>query len=362
MTVKEKDGHDLTHTLLSTLFIGLLIAGSIWIMRPFLFALLWAGIVVIATWPVLQWLDMRFSGRRWLTVGLITVIMLLVVIVPILLAVVTIVNHADTIMDKTGSFAVDSLSSPPDWVESIPVVGKKISDRWEAFASLSPADRAATFTPYLRDVMQWFVDRAGAFGLTMVQFLLTIILSAILYAKGEVVQEGIRRFARRLAGQRGEGVTVLAARAVRGVVLGVVVTALVQATLGGIGLFVTGVPAAPLLAAVMLILSLAQLGPIPVLLPAVIWLYWSGRTGAGTVLLVFTIVAGMTDNIIRPVLIKKGADLPLLLIFAGVVGGLLAFGVVGLFIGPVVLAVAYTLLKDWVGGDVGDRGTDKEAL
>jgi predicted PurR-regulated permease PerM len=127
------------------------------------------------------------------------------------------------------------------------------------------------------------------------------------------------------------------------------VTAMIQAAIGGIGLFVVGVPAAGLLMAVMLMLCLAQLGPILVLIPAIVWLYWSGQAAWGTVLVVFTVVAATIDNIIRPFLIRKGVELPLLLIFAGVIGGLLAFGIIGLFIGPVVLAVAYTLLGAWVG-------------
>jgi predicted PurR-regulated permease PerM len=129
-------------------------------------------------------------------------------------------------------------------------------------------------------------------------------------------------------------------------------TAIIQATLGGIGLAVTGVPAAALLTAVMFMLCLAQIGPALVLIPAVIWLYWKDSALWGTILLIFTIFALAIDNVVRPVLIKKGADLPLLLIFAGVIGGLIAFGVIGLFIGPVVLAVTYALLKAWVTGSV----------
>jgi predicted PurR-regulated permease PerM len=132
------------------------------------------------------------------------------------------------------------------------------------------------------------------------------------------------------------------------VALGVVLTALIQTGLGGIGLAVAGVPAVAILTAVMLMLCLAQLGPALIMFPAVIWLYWKGDALLGTVLLAFTLPAVILDNIIRPILIKKGADLPLLLIFAGVIGGLIAFGVIGLFIGPVVLAVTYTLLKVWV--------------
>jgi predicted PurR-regulated permease PerM len=124
--------------------------------------------------------------------------------------------------------------------------------------------------------------------------------------------------------------------------------------LGGIGLALAGVPMAPVLTVLMFMLCIAQLGPILVLLPAVAWLYWSGDSGWGTFLLVWTAVVGSLDNVLRPYLIKKGADLPLLLIFAGVIGGMLTLGLVGIFVGPVVLAVAYTLLDAWVEDDRGN--------
>ena len=146
----------------------------------------------------------------------------------------------------------------------------------------------------------------------------------------------------------------LAGQAIRGVALGVVVTALVQSVLGGIGLAIAGVPFAGVLTAVMLMLALAQIGPLPVLAAALVWLWWSGQTGWFAALLVWTIVVGSLDNILRPVLIKRGADLPLLLIFAGVIGGLFAFGLLGLFVGPVLLAVAYTLLDAWVQEEISE--------
>jgi predicted PurR-regulated permease PerM len=187
------------------------------------------------------------------------------------------------------------------------------------------------------------------------QFLLTSIISAILLTKGESVRDALLRFADRLAGRQGREAALQAGRAIRSVVLGVVVTALIQAAIGGAGLFIAGLPAAGLLTAVMLFLCLAQLGPLPVLVPAVIWLYWSGSTIGGTTLLVIATIAGALDNVVRPWLIKRGANLPLVLIFAGVIGGLLAFGIIGLFIGPVVLTVTYTLLWAWLSDGEGGR-------
>ena len=185
--------------------------------------------------------------------------------------------------------------------------------------------------------------------------------AAILFANGETVRDGILRFARRLAGQPGYEVAILAAQAIRSVVLGVVVTALFQTAIGGAGLLLSGVPATSLLTAAMLFFCLSQLGPMPVLLPATIWLYWSGKTVWGTTLLLIAIVAGAIDNFVRPLLIRRGADLPLLLIFAGVIGGLIAFGIIGLFIGPVILAITYTLLKVWVSAGLPERAEDPVA-
>jgi predicted PurR-regulated permease PerM len=181
-----------------------------------------------------------------------------------------------------------------------------------------------------------------------VHFLLTVVVAAILYAHGETAVAGVSRFFRRLGGQRGEQLVHIAGQAIRAVALGVVVTAIVQAILGGIGLTVAGVPFAGILTALIFILSVAQIGPAPVLICAVIWLYSIGDNGWATGLLVWGIFVGAIDNVLRPFLIKRHADLPLFLIFAGVIGGLVSFGVIGIFVGPMVLAVTYRLIEAWV--------------
>jgi predicted PurR-regulated permease PerM len=180
------------------------------------------------------------------------------------------------------------------------------------------------------------------------QLLLAMIISIILFLNGETAAAGVLAFARRLAGDQGERVTVLSAQAIRAVALGIVVTALIQAIVGGIGLVIAGVPYPLLLVSVMFLLGVAQIGTVPVLLGAVVWVYWSSGTFWAVVLLIWTIFAGSFDNVLRPILIRRGADVPLLLIFSGVIGGLLAFGLIGLFVGPVVLSVTFTLLENWV--------------
>ena len=348
--------HDVAHTTFAVICIGALLAASFWVLLPFLMSILWASLIVIATWPAMVGLQARLGGRRTLAVTIMTLTILLVVLVPLTLAVLTIGDHAEGIAARAQSLSAASLPPLPQWIERIPFAGEKIAATWREAAALGPEERLAMMAPYTGRLLQWFVDQAGSIGMTMLQFLLTTIIAALMYANGETVRAGVMAFARRLAGPEGEAAAVLAGKAARGVALGVVVTAIVQAALGGLGLVIAGVPGASLLTAVMLMLCLAQVGAGPVLIPAVAWLYWKGGTVWATVLLVFTVLTLTVDNVLRPMLIKKGADLPLILIFAGVIGGLVAFGIVGLFIGPVVLAITSTLLRSWVS-----RGLQEEA-
>jgi predicted PurR-regulated permease PerM len=204
-------------------------------------------------------------------------------------------------------------------------------------------------------VIKWFAAQLGSVGVLLLEFLLTIILAATMYASGERATERLLRFGRRLAGSGGENAIYLAGQTIRGVALGVVVTAIVQSLFAGIGLIIAGVPFAAALTGAMLLLSIAQIGVIPVLGGVVAWLYWTGQSGWGTFMVVWMLIAGTIDNFLRPILIRRGADLPLLLVFAGVVGGLIAFGLIGIFVGPVILAIADKLLVAWIDGDVHDR-------
>lgn len=344
-------GRDITHTILSVLFIFLLIALSFWILLPFLVSILWAAVIVIASWPIHVWLQRRLAIGPGLSAVFMTTGLLLTFLVPVMLAVVTIARGARNLSAQIGSFDVVTLPKPPPWLKSVPLAGEKMAGRWETLAMLSPEERSAKIAPFVRAAQRRFVALAGSMGRMVLNFLLTMIFAGVLYARGELFREGVLNFGRRLAGRRGEDVTILAVKAVRGVVLGIVVTALTQAAIGGIGLIICGVPAPALLTAIMLILCLAQLGPLLVLIPSVIWLYYSGQAVWGTILLVFSVIAGTIDNFLRPLLISRGSGLPLLLIILGVIGGLIAFGVIGLFIGPVILAVSYALLKAWVLSD-----------
>jgi predicted PurR-regulated permease PerM len=350
---------DLAKTTLGVLFIGLLIIASLWVLQPFLPAIIWATMVVVATWPVLLWVQAMLWNSRALAVTVMSLILLLLFMVPMALAIGTIVQNSDQIVEWTKSIADFRIPAPPDWVASLPFVGDKAAIAWQQAVDTGGKELMHKLAPHAGAMVKWATSKFGSIGLLFVQFLLTVIIAAVMYAGGESAAAAVKRFGRRLAGPRGENIVVLAGQAIRGVALGVGVTALVQSALGGIGLAIVGIPFAGLLTAMMLMLCIAQLGPGLVLIPAVIWVYWSGDTGWGTFLLVWSVVVVALDNFLRPVLIKLGADLPLLLILAGVIGGLFAFGLVGIFVGPVVLAVAYTLLDEWISDEKYPGGDEK---
>ena len=343
------EGHsDLTRTTLAVLFVAGLIGTCFWILRPFLPAVIWATTLVVATWPIMLQAQRRLWNRRGLAVAVMTLALLFVFVVPFWLAVTTIADNFDRIVEGATSLASFKLPPPPGWLVGVPFFGDRAALFWHNMAASGIDPLVAKAAPYAGDVASWFVAALGGLGIVLVQFLLTVVIAAIMYGSGEHAAAIARRFGRRLAGERGEQSVRLAGQAIRAVALGVVVTALAQSVLGGVGIALAGMPFAAVLTAVMFMLCLAQLGPLPVLVPAVIWLYWSGDTGWGTFLLVWSILLSTLDSVLRPMLIRKGAHLPLLLLLAGVIGGLIAFGLVGIFLGPVVLAVGYTLLQSWM--------------
>ena len=351
---------DITRVVLAVLFIVALIGSSIWILLPFLGAIVWATTIVVATWPLLISVQQWLWGKRALAVTLMTLLLLCVLVVPLTFAIGTIVSNVDEIVGWAKSLASFRTPSAPKWLADLPLVGTKAVELWEHVAAAGIQEVTVRAAPYAGGVIKWFATQVGSFGVLLVEFLLTVILAAAMYANGEHATERILRFGRRLAGAGGENAVLLAGQTIRGVALGVVLTALTQAIFGALGLVIAGIPFAGVLTGVMLLLSIAQIGVVPVLGAAVGWLYWSGASTWGTFLLIWTIMAATMDNFLRPILIRKGADLPLMLIFAGVVGGLLAFGLIGIFVGPVILAVADALLTAWIDSDGGNNEATKQ--
>ena len=342
------NSNDITLTTLSVLSIGMLIVAAFWIVRPFLLPLLWASMIVSATWPILLRLEAWLRGKRSLAVVTMTLLLTLLVLAPLVTAVGIILANTDRIIQWIEALSRLAVLPPPEWLESIPLVGPQAAEIWHEINTAGTVGLAGKVAPYIKEILLWLFNQAGNPGKLLLDFLLTVIIAGVLYSTGEIAAQGVLRFARRLAGERGETVVILAAKSVRGLALGVVVTAVAQSAAAGIGLAIAGVPAVLLLTALMFILCLAQLGPSPVLVPAAIWLFWSDATGWAIFLAIWTVLVTPIDNVLRPMLIRKSVDLSIFVVLPGVIGGLMTLGIIGVFVGPVVLAVAYSLLEAWV--------------
>jgi predicted PurR-regulated permease PerM len=351
MTPANRLHQDLTRTVLAVLFLAGLIFLSVYLLAPFLPATVWAMTLVIATWPLMRRVQAALWNSRGVAVAVMTTAVLLIFIAPFWFAVGTIVRNAGPITQAAHAVVAFKVPPTPAWVGTLPLIGRSAADAWDGIASSGIADLAPVVTPYAGRATEYFVGAAGSLGSLFLQFLLTVLIAAILYARGEAAAIGAMRFGHRLAGDRGQQAVRLVGQAIRGVALGVVVTALVQTAIGGLGLLIAGVPFTAVLTALMLLMCIAQLGPAPVLIPAIAWMYYNGQTLWASVLVAFTLVAILMDNVLRPMLIRRGADLPILLILVGVIGGLMSFGLVGIFLGPAVLAVTYTLLQAWIAED-----------
>lgn len=348
---------DVIRLIAVVLSVASIAAVSIWIMAPFLPAIAWAATIALATWPLLLRLQGWLGGKRWAASAVLTTLLVVCFFGPLLLVFEGLFDYADDAAVLAKDLAANGLPAAPAWLARIPVAGSRLADYWNGLAQLDPAGLRDRLEPALKAVSTWLLGSAGSLLRLVLQVILTIVVTSLLYASGEKAAAGVRAFAHRIGGDAGESLAVLAGGSARAVALGVVVTAVLQALLTGIALALAGVPGAGLLGGAALVLCLAQVGPLIILAAAVGWLYWQGHTTAATALLVASVGLVSMDNILKPILITRGANLPLLLVFVGVVGGMFAFGLIGIFIGPVVLAAGWTLVSNWVAGVPAAGGT-----
>ena len=348
MAAPEPDPRDLARTVMAVLFILGLIAGCLWILTPFLTAIICAATIAIATWPMLNGIARRWGGRRGLAIAAMLTGFTIAFLAPVYFGTVAAVQSASAAAAWLHELPNRTLPSLPDWLAHLPVVGARLQQGWGDLTTGGGEGLRAKVSAHSDDILRWVLHRVGGLAGMLVQVLVTLGITGLLYLRGDRVAAGLLAFARRLAGSHGERAARLAALATRGVALGVVLTPLIQSILAGIGMATAGIPHFGLIAVGVLISCLAQAGPLPVLAIPVIWLFSRGATLPASGLAAWALVVHISGPIVRPLLIKKGVDLPLSLILSGVIGGVMAFGVVGLFIGPVLLAVAGTLLESWM--------------
>ncbi len=336
-------------TALRLLVVGSLLLAVFYILRPFLPSMLWSAFIVIAVWPGLAWLRNRFRWSRARCALLLATILIAFVIGPLLAGMFTLAEHGEALFQDAKTAVERIPDEPPAWVGELPLVGSRLAEIWRDAAAGGDSLRAR-LGPAVQASGRWLFSQVGAVGGLFLQFLLVVVFTLVFYLNGETLDEVGRRLADRIGGERALQARDQARQAVRAVALGVVLTALLQAGLALIGLLIAGVPLAILLAFVCFLLAIAQFGAALPLLAVAGWLYWGrGEAGWAAFMAVWgLVVVGGVDNIIRPMLITRGMSMPLTLVFLGVIGGLLAYGLIGVFLGPTVVAIAYTLLLAWL--------------
>lgn len=343
-----KPSYDLLKLILNLFIIITLIALTYLIARPFLFGLFWAVMVVIATWPFMQWIQKRFLINRFCAVVIMTLLLALIFVIPVGLIVYSITKNSSFLIEWTKNISHQPIPTL-NWLHSVPLVGSELYDRWQnAITSSNSRTLLHEVQPYFGTIISWVITQLANFSVLIFHCAVMVVFSALLFYKGERWSDYTLKFADRIAPQNGSYAVHLAGQAIRAVALGIVVTALAQAVIGGLSLEFTGIRYAGLLTLFLFICCVAQIGPLFVMVPAVIWQFYHMHILAGIILTVVSIALVTVDSVIRAALIKRGANLPFLLILCGVLGGILAFGIIGIFVGPVVLALSYKLINGWI--------------
>ncbi|MFR0675807.1 AI-2E family transporter [Enterobacterales bacterium AN_CKDN230030167-1A_HGKHYDSX7] len=332
--------------LVQILLLALLGAG-VWVMAPFISALLWGAILAFASWPAMRVLTRWLGGRETLAAGLLTGLWTLLVVLPLVWLGF---NLADHIRDATlfiRDIRVEGLPPAPPWMSRMPLIGERLVDGWNTIDQQGAA-LLASLKPYLGQVGNWLLARSAQIGGGILELTLSIVFVFFFYRDGPRLAAFVLRLLQRLIGERAEYYLTLVAGTVQRVVNGVIGTAAAQGLLALIGFLIAGVPGAVVLGLVTFMLSLVPMGPPLAWIPATAWLVWQEHYGMAIFLAIWgTFVISGVDNVLKPYLISRGGNLPLVIVLLGVFGGLLAFGFIGLFIGPTLLAVAYSLLLDW---------------
>ena len=328
-----------------------LLIGCVLVLRPFLSAILFAGVVVVSSWPLYQRLLRRLKGRRNLAALAMTLFLTLLVIVPLSLVAWNMADDIGRLVDQVRTALDDDVLHTPAWLISIPVIGPWLDGYLNDL--LGNRDELTIVAKRMIEPARRLVTNGGLLlGGGVLQMLMATFVSFFLYRDGEGAMRVIGVGAARIFGEHAARVSITVSQTVRGVMLGLLGTALAQAVVAAIGFAIAGVPAVPMLAVLTFIFSLVPVGPPLVWGSAAVWLFAHGQTGWGIFMVIWglVLISGV-DNVVRPVLISRGTILPFLLTFLGVLGGVVAFGFVGLFIGPTLLAVAYSLINEWTGSN-----------
>ncbi|MFK3741087.1 AI-2E family transporter [Massilia sp. TN1-12] len=321
--------------------------GCLYVLRPFLAAILFAAAVVISSWPLYQRLLRHMRGRRTIAALTMTLSLTLLVIIPLALVAWNLADNIGNAFDQLRYALAHGELLPPAWIRDIPLVGEQV-DLYLRQLVASREQMLELAQRMVEPARRWLLAGGIMLGTGVVQMSLAAFVSFFFYRDGDTLMTAIGAAMRRIMDEEAAPVMDIVSQTVRGVMYGLLGTALAQALVAAVGFALAGVPAVLLLSVLVFVSSLIPVGPPVIWGGASVWLFSQGETGWGIFMLVwgFFAISGV-DNIVRPVLISRGSSLPFLLTLLGVLGGVIAFGFVGLFIGPTLLAVGYSLLSGW---------------
>jgi len=333
----------------ATIHIGLtvlLTAACLLILRPFIPLLSWGIIIGVAAYPAFQTLQKALGGRGGLSAALFTVLLLAGLIVPVVLLTGTLVSGVQTVVAhfKDGTLIIPP---PPASVGDWPIIGAPLKTLWER-ASNDLTEAVKSLAPQIKAIVPGLFSASASLGLTVLQFALAIVVAGVLLANAQPASGATSLLCKRVFGERGPEFQKLMEGTIRSVTTGILGVALIQSVLAGLGFLVAGLPGAGLWAVVFLIAAVLQVGTL-VLIPAVIYLFAISTTTKAVIFLIWCIVIAMLDNILKPLLLGRGATVPIAVVFLGAIGGFVLLGLIGLFVGAVVLSIGYRLALAWLG-------------
>jgi predicted PurR-regulated permease PerM len=340
-----------TERAIAVAALAALAAGCVLVLKPFASAILWAVVLTYSTWPVYQRIRKWLGGRAGWAALAMTSLLVLVVLLPITLVVASLADNAAPMAEALETLLKQGPPEPPDWVAGIPLIGQRLQAYWQSFTHDS-AGMMTEFARLFEPMKSWLVSGGLKLGEGVLSMALSIVIGFFLYRDGDAASLALDRALRHISGERAQRLKEVAGNTVRGVVYGVLGTALAQALVAWIGLFIAGVPGSLLWAVLTFFLSIVPVGPPVVWISATVWLATQGSTGWAVFMALwgFFAISGV-DNVVKPYLISRGSSLPFILVLLGVLGGVITFGLIGLFIGPTLLAVGYRILQEWIVGE-----------
>ena len=334
--------------LIGLIVLALLAAGCLAVLLPFVAPVLWALIFALVSWPAFERLEIFLKGRRTLAATLMILLLVGVMLVPLVVLATSLADDVAGFIQRMRAFFADGVTDPPAWLAGLPLVGERLAVLWREIA-----EGTISLGQYLPKAIQpvgnWLLNVGKGIGGAVFDLTIGLVTLFFLYRDGREAGQDLIAAARHIGGDRSQKLLDVAAATMKGVVYGTVGTALAQGLLTGIGLAITGVPAATLLGAMAAVFALFPAGPILVWGPAAVWLLAQGQIPWAIFLIAWGGVAvGMSDNVLKPMFIGRDAELHFLLILLGLLGGMIAFGFLGIFLGPTLLAVGVTLVRGWL--------------